>query len=123
VDWIALLGRLAMSFIFVHSGIEKAMNPAQYMGSFAKLGLPLPGAAYALALVIEIGVGALFLVGFRARITALILAVWCMATAFAAHYHPGDANSMIHFWKNVCMAGGFLQIVAYGAGRLSLDRK
>ena len=123
MDWIALVGRLAMSFIFVHSGIEKAMNPAQYMGSFAKLGLPMPGAAYALALVIEIGVGVLFLVGFRARIMALVLAVWCVATAMAAHYHPGDTNSMIHFWKNICMAGGFLQIVAYGAGRFSLDRK
>jgi putative oxidoreductase len=123
MDWIALVGRLAMRFIFIHGGIEKAMNPTGTMGFFAKLGLPLPGAAYAVALAIEIGVGVLFLLGFRARVTALILAGWCIATAFAAHYHPGDANNMIHFWKNVCMAGGFLQIVAYGAGRLSLDRR
>jgi putative oxidoreductase len=123
MDWVALLGRLAMSFIFLQSGIGKAMNPAGMTAYFSKLGLPLPGAAYALSLVIEIGVAALFLVGFRARVMALILAGWCIATAFAAHYHPGDTNNMIHFWKNVAMAGGFLQIVAYGAGRLSLDRK
>jgi putative oxidoreductase len=30
---------------------------------------------------------------------------------------------MINFFKNLCMAGGFLQLAAYGAGRLSLDRR
>jgi len=123
MDWVALLGRLVMSFIFIHAGIGKAMNPGGSVALFAKLGLPMPGAAYAVALVIEIGIGVLFLLGYRARFTALILAGWCVATAFAAHYHPSDANSMIHFWKNVAMAGGFLQIVAFGAGRLSLDRR
>lgn len=123
MDWIALLGRLAMSAIFIHGGIGKAMAPAATMAYFTKLGLPMPGAAYAVTLAIEIGVGVLFLIGFRARITGLILAGWCIATAFAAHYHPGDAGQMIHFMKNVCMAGGFLQVVAYGAGRLSFDRR
>ena len=72
--------------------------------------------------MIEIGVGVLFLIGFRARLTALVLAVWCIATAMVAHYHPGDTGQMIHFMKNVCMAGGFLQVVAFGAGRISVDR-
>jgi len=40
-----------------------------------------------------------------------------------AHYHPGDNGQMIHFMKNICMAGGFLQVVAFGAGRLSVDRR
>lgn len=123
MDWIALIGRLAMSFIFIHGGIGKAMNPSGTMAYFSKLGMPVPGVAYAVTLAIEIGVAVLFLLGFRARITALILACWCIATAMVAHYHPADANNMIHFWKNICMAGGFLQIVAYGAGRLSLDRR
>lgn len=123
MDWIALLGRLAMSFIFIHDGIGKAMAPSGTMAFFARLGLPVPGGAYALTLLIEIAVAALFLVGFRARMTGLVLAAWCVATGFAAHYHPGSTNSMIQFWKNICMAGGFLQIVAYGAGRLSIDRR
>ncbi len=28
---------------------------------------------------------------------------------------------MIHFLKNFAMAGGLLQFVAYGAGRISVD--
>jgi putative oxidoreductase len=112
-----------MSAIFIHGGIMKALAPAATMGYFGKIGLPMVGAAYALTLAVEIGVGILFLVGFKARVTSLILAVWCIATAMVAHYHPNDAGQMIHFYKNVCMAGGFLQIVAFGAGRLSLDRR
>jgi putative oxidoreductase len=122
MDWIALLGRVLMSAIFLHAGYAKAIAPAATMAMFRHLDLPLPGAVYALALVIEIGGGALFLIGYRARLIGLALAVWSIVTAMSAHYHPADAAQMIHFWKNVCMAGGFLQVVAFGAGRLSADR-
>lgn len=122
MDWVGLLGRVLMSAIFIEAGYGKAMAPTATMATFAHLGLPMPGIAYAVALIIEIGVGILFLVGFRARLTGLVLAAWCIATAFAAHYHPENREAMIHFTKNVCMAGGFLQVVAFGAGRLSVDR-
>jgi putative oxidoreductase len=123
MDWVGLLGRILMSAIFIWSGVLKAMAPAATIGYFAKIGTPAPGAVYAVALAIEIGAAALFLVGWRARLMALILAAWCIATAMVAHYHPENRDAMIHFMKNVCMAGGFLQVVAYGAGRLSLDRR
>jgi putative oxidoreductase len=123
MDWVALLGRVLMSAIFIHAGYGKAIAPAATMGMFGHLGLPLPGAAYAVALIIELGGGILFLVGFRARAVGLVLAGWCIATAMVAHYHPNDAGQMIHFMKNVCMAGGFLQVVAFGAGRISADRR
>jgi putative oxidoreductase len=111
-----------MSAIFIRGGYLKAMAPTATMASFGHYDLLMPGAVYAVALVIEIGAGILFLVGYKARLTALVLAVWCLATAWIAHYHPGDTNNMIHFMKNLCMAGGFLQVVAFGAGRLSADR-
>jgi putative oxidoreductase len=123
MDWIGLLGRVLMSAIFIQAGILKATAPAATMAIFAKDGLPVPGAAYAVALLVEIGGGILFLVGWRARLMALILGAWCIATAMVAHYHPENRDQMIHFMKNVCMAGGFLQVVAFGAGRLSLDRR
>jgi putative oxidoreductase len=123
MDWVGLAGRILMSAIFIWAGYGKAMAPAATMGYFAKTGLPMPGAAYAVALIIEIGVSILFLIGFRARLTGLVLAAWCVATAVTAHYHPGDTGQMIHFMKNLSMAGGFLQVVAFGAGRLSVDRR
>jgi putative oxidoreductase len=122
MDWVALAGRVLMSAIFIHSGYLKAIAPTATMTYLGNQHLPMVGAAYALTLLIEIGGGLLFLVGYRARLTALVLAAWCVATAMVAHYHPESREQMIHFMKNVCMAGGFLQVVAYGAGRLSADR-
>src|SRR5262249_43072866 len=122
LDWIALAGRILMSAIFIWGGYGKAMAPTGTMATFSHLGLPVPGVAYAVALIIEILVGALFLIGFRARLSALVLAGWCIATAMVAHYHPESREQMINFMKNVCMAGGFLQVVAFGPGRLSVDR-
>jgi putative oxidoreductase len=122
MDWVGLLGRCLMSAIFVWAWVLKAMAPAATIAYFHREGLPVPGAAYAVALVVEIGGGVLFLTGWRVRMTALGLAIWCVATAMVAHYHPENREQMINFMKNVCMAGGFLQIVAFGAGRISLDR-
>lgn len=121
-DWVGLAGRILMSAIFIHGGIMKALGPAGTMGYLTKQGLPMVGGVYALTLAIEIGVGILFLIGFKARLTGLILAAWCIATAMVAHYHPENREQMINFMKNVSMAGGFLQVVAFGAGRLSVDR-
>ena len=52
-----------------------------------------------------------------------MLAAFCVATAVMVHYHPGDRSQMINFWKNLAMTGGFLQIVAVGPGRWSVDRR
>jgi putative oxidoreductase len=122
LDWVGLLGRVLMSAIFIWAGYGKAMAPTATMAGFAHVGLPLPGVAYAVALVIEIGFGVLFLVGFRTRVTGLVLAGWCVATAMVAHYHPENRDAMIHFMKNISMAGGFLQVVAFGGGRLGISR-
>ena len=67
-DWLHGLGgtpgRILMSAIFIQSGISKAMAPAATMAFFTKDGVVMPGAAYAVALLIEIGGGILFLVGW-----------------------------------------------------------
>jgi putative oxidoreductase len=53
----------------------------------------------------------------------LVLTVFALATALSFHSNFADQNQMIHFLKNVMMAGGLLQIVAFGAGALSLDNR
>ena len=120
-QWVLLLSRALMAYIFLHGGVAKAMAPTATM-AMMKFSQPMRGAAYAVTLVVELAVAAAFLIGWRARWSALILAAWCVVTALVAHNHPEDRGQMIHFAKNLAMAGGFLQVYVYGAGRFSVDR-
>ncbi|RYD62674.1 MAG: hypothetical protein EOP58_12780, partial [Sphingomonadales bacterium] len=44
------------------------------------------------------------------------------SAALFFHNTLGDQNQFIHFFKNLAIAGGLLQVVAFGAGRLSFDK-
>jgi putative oxidoreductase len=114
---VALVGRALMCAIFIESGLGKLMAPTSYIAAMGHFGLPLPWLAYGVAVAVEIVGGFAILVGFRIRIVAAVIAVYCVATAFIAHDDPGNQEQMINFMKNICMAGGFMQLVAWGGGR------
>lgn len=120
---LPLVGRLLMAAIFLISGIGKVTAPAATMGYIASAELPLPQVALGIAIFVEIVGGIALVLGFRTRLVAAVLALFCLATAFGFHAHFSDQNQFIHFFKNLTMAGGFLQIVAFGAGRFSLDAR
>ena len=71
---------------------------------------------------VELGGGMLLVLGYRARLAALALAVFSLAAAVSFHSNFADQNQMIHFLKNVMMAGGLLQIAAFGAGAISIEQ-
>ena len=75
------------------------------------------------AVAVEIGCGVLVAVGYQTRIVALILALFCLATAAFFHTDFADPNQIFHFIKNIVMTGGLLQLVTYGAGALSIDNR
>ena len=120
-DTMTLLGRVLLSTIFLWSGWGKLMSAAATQAYFAKLGLPAPELAFAVAVAVELGGGLLLLTGLFTRASAAILALWCIATAVAAHSNFADRNMEIHFLKNVGLAGGMLYVIAFGAGSYSLD--
>lgn len=118
--FLADIGRVLMSLIFLWSGFGKLMFASATIGYIASKGLPLPEVGYGIAVIVELGGGVLLLLGLFTRWAALALALFCLVTAFAFHGF-GDLNSQIHAMKNVTMAGGFLVLAAYGAGSVSLD--
>ncbi|MBF5089919.1 DoxX family protein [Novosphingobium sp. NBM11] len=122
-DVAALAGRILLAAIFVLSGLSKVAAPAGTIGYIASAGLPLPQIGLAIAVIVELGGGLALVAGFRARFVAAVLALFSLATALAFHNHLADQNQFIHFFKNVAMAGGLLQVVAFGAGRFALDRR
>lgn len=118
---IPFVGRLLLSAIFLISVLGKIQAPAGTIGYIASAGLPFPQVAYALAVLIELVGGLALLVGFRTRIAAGALAIFTLAAAAGLHSNLADMNQFIHFFKNVAIAGGLLQVVAFGAGAFSLD--
>lgn len=117
----AAVGRLLIAVIFIASGLMKLAAPAMTIAYIASVGLPAPQIGFAGAVIVELGIGFLFLIGFQTRIMALVLAGFCVATAVIFHHAAGDQNQAIHFLKNLAMAGGLLQIAAFGGGTLSVD--
>ena len=121
--FLPLLGRILLGAPFLMSGLGKLGAYAATVGYITAVGLPLPPLAYIVSVVIEIGGGLLLLSGYRVRFASLVLAVFSVAAAIFFHRNFADQNQMIHFLKNVMMAGGLLQITYFGAGAFSLDAR
>ena len=118
--YVPLLGRILLGVPFVMSGLSKLGAYAATTGYIASVGLPAPQLAFIVAVATELGGGLLLLSGYRARLVSVLLAVFCLVTALFFHHNFADQNQMIHFLKNVMIAGGLLQITYYGAGARSL---
>jgi putative oxidoreductase len=120
---LPLAARILMAAIFVLSGIGKIANPAATIGYIGAMGLPFPELGLAAAIGIEVVGGLLLLAGLYTRPVALALAGFSIVTGLIFHSAIADQNQMIHLMKNLAMAGGLLQIAAFGAGTLSLDAR
>jgi putative oxidoreductase len=117
----AAFGRFLIAIMFILSGLGKIAAPEATQGYIASVGLPLPMLSYLLAIFAEVGGGILLLLGYRARIVSLALAIFAVVTALVFHHNFADQNQMIHFLKDFAIAGGLLQIAAFGSGAFSLD--
>ena len=115
----ALAGRALLAAIFLHEAVSKltAYSAAlAYMRAFG-----VPGELLPFAIAVELGCGALILCGYQTRAAALVLAVFCLATAVLFHRNLGDRNQLLHFEKDLAIAGGLLVLFAHGAGAWALD--
>lgn len=122
--YLPFIGRLLIGLPFMTSGLSKVANFAGTIALIKSSTLPLPPSlAYAGALAVEIGCGLLIVLGYKTRIAAGIFCLFCLTTAMFFHTNFSDPNQIFHFIKNLIMAGGLLQIVAYGAGALSIDNR
>jgi len=120
---LAAAGRVLLAALFLISGLGKLGAFEATTAYIASAGLPFPALAYIATLAVEIGGGLLLMVGFQARPVAAALALFTIAAAIFFHNNFADQNQAIHFFKNIAIAGGLLQVAAAGAGRLSLDAR
>ena len=126
-DALALLGRILLAALFVPAGFGKISGFEGTVGYIGSVGLPLPALGAIAAIMVELGLG-LLLLGFKTRISAIVLAVFTVAAAVFFHNYwalPADKAfvNQLMFWKNIAIAGGLLAFAAFGAGRFSIDKK
>lgn len=116
---ILLASRLLLAWIFVHEGATLAANFDAASANMAKIGVPGPVLipTIALQLVAGIAIG----VGWHSRFGAAALGIFCLATAILFHTKFANRNELLHFEKDLAIAGGMFALMVRGAGRWSID--
>nr|WP_306421873.1 DoxX family protein [Azospirillum sp. 412522] len=119
--YLAFAGRLLIGLPFILFGVGKATAYSATVTMIDAAGLPVPPLSFFGAVTLEIVGGALLVAGYKVRPIAGLLALFSMVTAFYFHSSLGDQNTFVHFFKNVMLTGGLLQVAAFGSGAFSLD--
>ena len=118
---IDFIGRLLISALFLLSAYNKIFSIDGTMSWME--GYNISGFLLYPAIVLEIILPLFIIIGYQAKLSASLLAIFCIATAFIFHYDFSDQTQIIAFLKNISLAGGFLFIVANGTRDWSVDRK
>ena len=118
---IDFIGRLLISALFLFSAYNKIFSIEGTMNWIE--GFNLPGLLVYPTIALEIILPLFVIIGYRARLSAGLLAIFCITTAFIFHYDFVDQMQIIAFLKNLGLAGGFLFIVANGTKNWAVDRE
>ena len=116
-----LLGRILISALFLLNGIFKINNYDGTIGWMESFGMP--GILLIPAIILEILGPVLIIIGYKTKLAAGLLSLFCIATAFIFHNDFGNQMQLTSFLKNIALAGGFLILFVNGAKGFSLDNK
>ncbi len=124
----APLARLFLSAIFIIAGLQKIGGYAGTQGYMEMMGVP--GALLPAVIAVEVLGGIALLVGFQARIAAVLLAGFTLLAGVLFHLVPSFGmegmaaqGETIHFMKNLAITGGLGLVAVFGAGALSVDNR
>ena len=116
---VLFVSRLLLAWIFLHEGVFLLVNYAAASAGMAKLGVPAVAVAPVIALQLVAGV--VIAVGWYARCGAAALGLFCLATAMLFHTNFAIRNELLHFEKDLAIAGGMFLLTVCGAGQWSVD--
>ena len=115
------LGRILISALFLLNGIFKISNYDGTIGWMESFGMP--GILLIPAIILEIAGPVLIIIGYKTKLAAGLLSLFCIATAFIFHNDFANQMQLTSFLKNIALAGGFLILFVNGAKGFSLDNK
>ena len=116
---IEFFGRLLLSALFLIEGLAKIStqeNVIMYMEDYG-----VPGILFVPATVLEILFPMLLIVGYKTKWAASVMALFTFTVAIIFHTNFSEGMQMILFLKDIAIAGGFMIIIVYGPGKISLD--
>ncbi len=116
-----LVARILISGLFLLNGVFKISNYDGTVGWMESFGIP--GILLIPAIILEIVGPILIILGYKVKIAAGLLSLFCIATAVIFHNDFSDQMQLGSFLKNIALAGGFLFIFINGTKDFSLDRK
>ena len=121
INFLDFFGRIFISALFLISAYNKILN---IDGSISWMeGYGVPGFLLYPTIILEIILPVFVIIGYNARISAGLLSIFCIVTAFLFHFDFSDQGQTISFLKNIGLAGGFLFIVVNGTKEWSVDKK
>ena len=116
---VEFLGRVLLSTLFLVEGVGKISiqeDVIMYMEDYG-----VPEILFVPATVLEILFPLLLIIGYKTKWAASIMALFTFAVAIIFHTNFDEGMQMTFFLKDIAIAGGFMIIVAYGPGKISLD--
>lgn len=120
-DLVLLASRLLLALIFVHEGTTLALHFGNTVKAMAALGIGLPLVVATIAL--QLSAGLAVALGLLTRLGAIALGLFCLATAALFHTNLAAQNELLHFEKDLAIAGGMFVLATAGAGSLSFDHR
>jgi len=116
---VEFLGRVLLSTLFLVEGIGKISIQEDVMMYMEDYGVP--EILFFPATILEILFPLLLIVGYKTKWAALIMALFTFTVAIIFHTDFSEGMQMVFFLKDIAIGGGFMIIVAYGPGKISLD--
>jgi len=119
VHIVEFIGRLLLSALFLIEGFGKISiqeDVIMYMEDYG-----VPGILFVPATVLEILFPLLLIVGYKTKWAASVMALFTFTVAIIFHTNFSEGMQMIFFLKDIAIAGGFMIIIVYGPGKISLD--
>ncbi|KMK07676.1 DoxX family protein [Pluralibacter gergoviae] len=125
---LLLIARIAVVALFIIFGVPKMTGFSGTVEYMTAVGAPLPMLSAIIAVVMEVLVAILIVLGFFTRPLAVIFLFYTLGTAVIGHHYwnmtgADVAPNMINFYKNISIAGAFLLLALAGPGAWSLDRR
>ena len=116
---IEFIGRLLLSALFLIEGFGKISNQENVIMYMEEYGVP--EILFVPATVLEILFPLLLIVGYKTKWAAAVMALFTFTVAIIFHTDFSEGMQMIFFLKDLAIAGGFMIILVYGPGKISLD--